>query len=453
MPGLGRCREWLVAAVAVALLAGIATVSLPPAEPLLPPVGRATAPTGVTTTPPVEITGRSAGEWNRERAVAIRELLDRRARAVVDRDEAAFMSTVDPAADPAFRQAQRQLFANLADVPLGAWTYLLHPDDEVPAVLPPGTAPADALWAPRVELRYAYTADPVPTVRPMGYLFARRGERWYLTSDTALGSQRRRTWRGPWDFGPVHTVTTQYGLVLGHPGNRAVVSRVARELDDAVQHVTAVWGPDWSRRVVVLLPETSAELQATVGVEFAVDGIAAVAVADRVDRDHGVVEGARVVLNPQAADRLSTTALRVVLRHEITHVAARASTVDGTPMWLLEGFADYVGYHDSALPPERVAPELARMVRAGQLPDSLPEDSAFHSSGKRLDLAYQMSWSLAVYLEQVIGQPRLVEAFRQIAGIGAVSGEELDTRLRTLFGMDRDELLHGWRQFLHTMFR
>src|SRR5205823_4801341 len=172
--------------------------------------------------------------------------------------------------------------------------------------------------------------DAVPTNRPMGYLFAKRGDSWYLAGDESLRPRGRAT--GPWDFAACRVTTTAAGTVIGHDSNRALADRVAHVLDQAVGRVTDVWGPGWSQRVGVLIPESPAELRSLVGPQFAVDGIAAVAVADRVDPAARRVEGPRVVLNPRTADRLSEVALRVVLQHEVTHVAARADTVDGAPM-------------------------------------------------------------------------------------------------------------------------
>ena len=157
------------------------------------------------------------------------------------------------------------------------------------------------------------------------------------------------------------------------------------------------------------------------GAEFAVDGIAAVAVADKVDTASRRVEGPRVVLNTETADRLSDTSLRVVLRHEMAHVAARADTADGAPMWLLEGFADYVGYRASGLSPERIAPDLARGVRTGEPPAGPPPDTDFHASGRDLDLAYQQSWSLVAHLAKLVGEPKVVQLYKRIAGSGSPS--------------------------------
>jgi hypothetical protein len=434
-----KLRSWLGAAVAVAVLGGLALVSFPGDTPTPIPGGGPGQPMGaVSPAPPVD---------DATRADAVTDLLHRRAQAVLTHDEQSFMATVDPKADEAFLAAQRRLFTNLAAVPLDAWSYRLHADDTLDVSSLKDSA--DELWAPAVDLRYALRgADLIPTDRPMGYLFARHGESWYLRSDSALDGLGRRTWRGPWDFAPCLVSTTEYGIVLSHPGSEPMVDRLVRELDSSVQAVSAVWPTPWSRRVALMLPDSPGEMRALVGPDFPVESVVAVAVADRVDNKTRTVAGQRVVLSPSGIRALSVASLRIVLRHEITHLAARADTVDGSPTWLLEGFADYVGYRDSGVTLAEGAPDLAKRVRQDGPPSALPEDRAFRSSGTDLDLAYQQSWSLARYIADRWGEQTLINVYRTLAGAGPVSATETDAMLRDVLGVDRAALVAGWQSYL-----
>ncbi|MBV9847144.1 MAG: hypothetical protein JOZ47_19055 [Kutzneria sp.] len=388
--------------------------------------------------PPVRASPEQDG-----RTTAVTDLLHRRADAILRHDRAGFLATVDPAATAQFAAAQRALFDNLAGVPLATWSYRVDPS----TVLSPlgGQARDDVeLWAPAVELAYTLDGiDGAPATEPMGYLFAKRGDRWYLTSDTGLS---RQTWRGPWDFGSVTTLRAASGLVLTHPRNLALGRRVAAELDDDVAAVTAVWGRQWPQRVAVLLPDSTDELRAFVGAEFAVQTIAAVAVADSVDHDNRSATGQRVVLNPNNARKLSAASLRVVLRHELTHVAARGVTVDGTPMWMLEGFADYVGYYGSGIAATTVAPEVARLIDAGTPPRSLPANSDFAASGGRIELAYQEAWTVTSYIAETFGQDALVRLYQAVAGEDPSAS--VDKALVSVIGVDQAELVRGWQKYL-----
>jgi len=412
-----RVRALLVAAIVATFLAGLAQV--------VQPVGASTPP------PPVAAAADTRG-------AAVTELLDRRAAALRDRDEAAFLATVDPA-DPVFLDHQRDLFHNLAGVPLAEWGYEVDPTTQATPTARPA---ADELWAPAVRLEYRLRGvDTEPSNRPMGYLFARHGDRWLLASDTAAGE----TWRGPWDFGPCHVLSSPSGLVLSHPGGEALAARVLAELDSAVSVVTEVWGTAWPRQVAVLVPGGQEEMRALVGPAFAVGSIAGVAVAERIDPVAHTARGQRVVLNPASATALSPLSLRVLLRHEITHVAVRGDTVDGAPMWLLEGFADYVGFRGSDVPAAKAAPALAARVRTA-LPTGLPSDADFR--GPAMDLAYQEAWSVNRYLAGLLGEPGLVALYRALAA----EKSDVDGVLRAAIGTDRAGLTEGWREFLRAEF-
>ncbi|WP_338595274.1 hypothetical protein [Saccharopolyspora sp. SCSIO 74807] len=411
MPGFSR--GWPAALAAAAALAVGALLPLPAQAPPAPSIAARAETT----------------HWRQAQETVLRQ----RSQAVLRRDEAAFMASVDPAASGEFRRRQRELFGDLAELPLASWDYQVEQL--------PGGDPA----RPRVELSYALAGvDAVPTRRPMNFTFTARGGRWFISADA-------RPPHEPWDFGRSRVLRTEHGVIVGHDGTDGLAERLTGELDGAVASVTDVWGPDWSRQVGVLLPRSREELRALVGAEFAVDGIAAVAVADKVDVSSGRVEGPRVVLNTETASRLSDTSLRVVLRHEIAHVAARADTAEGAPMWLLEGFADYIGYRDSGLPPERIAPDLRAQARTGALPAAPPGEADFHQAGRRLDLAYQQSWSLIEHLVRRVGEPKVVELYRRIARAG--TPDAVDPALRELAGISTDELLRGWHEELTNRFR
>jgi hypothetical protein len=442
-----RFRTWLGSAIVVAVLGGLAFVSFPGAgEPGPDHAGGPGRPMGaVNPAPPVD-------HAEATRAGAVTDLLRRRARAIVDHDEQAFLATIDPRADELFVSTQHRLFTNLAGVPFDEWSYELRQDDTLDVTeLPDGAtaSPSDELWAPAVDLRYALRGgDVIPTDRAMGYLFARHGSAWYLRSDTALDELGRRTWRGPWDFAPCVVTATEHGIVLSHPGSQPMVDRLIRELDTSVAAVSELWPTPWSQRVAVMLPDSPGEMRALVGPDFPVESVVAVAIADRVDNKTRTVAGQRVVLSPSGVRALSIASLRVVLRHEITHLAARADTVDGSPTWLLEGFADYVGYRDSGVTLAEGAPDLAKRVRQDGPPDALPEDRGFRSRGADLDLAYQQSWSLARFIADRYGEKTLIEVYRRLAGAGPVSARETDDMLRELIGGDRAALVEGWRSYL-----
>lgn len=447
MTRLHRYRAALAAAVAGTLLGGLALTSLPTGSvaPGPPPPASGYVATPRSTGPAPA--AAAAPSW---KVRAVTDLLRQRSAAVLGHDRAAFMATVDPRADAGFRNAQQRLFDNLVHVPLREWSYPLDTSVGVDTSrLSASGAPADELWAPKTELRYALAGvDATATSKPAGYLYTRRGERWYLNSDTALERAGVHTWRGPWDYGPCLPIRTAAGLVLAHPSSAREARRVAAALDRAIESVTEVWGPQWARRVGVLVPSGPEEMRSLVGDEFAVESIAAVAIAGSSDIQTHTAAGQRVVFNPDGVAKLSDLALQVVLRHEITHVAARAYTVDGAPMWMLEGYADYVGYRDSELTMPQAAPDLVTQVRELGPPTELPTDAQFGAASGQLELAYQQAWSMNNYLAERLGEQGLTDLYRSIAAAGRLGERKLDELLRSVTGAGKRELVAGWQRFL-----
>lgn len=418
--------------VAVTVVLALSAFGHPDAETAV----RAAAPIGN----PYE-DGRRAGA---------QAVLDEWARAVRSGDAAALPVLFDSAAAPGFLDAEIQRATRAAGVPFSDFAYEIGAEPEIP--VPPQIAAeigASDVWAPTVYLRYAIAgADTQPTRKPVSLVLARRGDGWTLVSDTKIPGSPRETWRGPWDFGPVlvEDVTGRDGresVVLGHPGQAAMVSLVAGELGDAVAHVTDVWGGDWPRRAVVMVAGSQDEFASLVGTSHSGTDIAAVAVSDAVDPRSRTASGQRIVFSPEAANRLTDLTRATVLRHELVHIAARPVTADGSPMWILEGYADYVGYRGIESTFASLAPTLAAAVAAGGAPTSLPADTDFLAGGDTARLAYESSWSLAAFVASEYGEKRLGELYRSLAQ-GGSSDARVDARIRDVLGVGANDLVRAW---------
>ena len=73
-------------------------------------------------------------------------------------------------------------------------------------------------------------------------------------------------------------------------------------------------------------------------------------VADHVDFAQHQRTGQRIVFAPGAVND-ERRSLRMVLTHELFHLAARADTALDAPRWLIEGVADFVARPSTPLPP------------------------------------------------------------------------------------------------------
>jgi hypothetical protein len=117
-------------------------------------------------------------------------------------------------------------------------------------------------------------------------------------------------------------------------------------------------------------------------------------------------------------------------------------------MWLLEGFADYVGYRESGIPLAQAAPDLAAQMVARGPPDRLPADESFRGSGNTLDLAYQQSLSVSRYVADKYGEPKLIQLYRTLAKAGRTTPQDLDKLLRSVVNLNQEQFVAAWREYL-----
>jgi hypothetical protein len=441
-PAPRRRPRWVTAAVgaflAFELAAGAVLFGTDRATPRA--AAPAAPPARPRAEPPAGHAGTDPSDPAEARRAAVASLLNRRATAIRRRDRHAFAATLDRTAT-AFTAKQLAMFDALAAVPISAWRYDLHPDSDV---APGGYGAGTETWAPTVTLRYQLAGyDDEPPAVPQFFTFVRRGDRWLTASDTDTENDpKRRTGRELWDFGPVAVARGERSLVLGHPGHAALLRDVARLADAAVPRVTRVWGTGWARRVVVLVPATQREASDILGDDTDLSRIAAVAVAELPGDTGERPVGNRIIVNPATFRRLGTSGRRVVLTHETAHVATRDASRAGIPTWLVEGFADYVGYLGTGLSPRAICQELAADVRAGRAPAELPEDEAFDGGNARLAQAYESAWVAVRMIAERTGEAGLVRFYR------AAGRDGVDAALRDALHTTPDTFVRAWRAYL-----
>jgi hypothetical protein len=391
---------------------------------------------------------------------AVLQLLDRHATELLNRDQAGWDADLDTAAAAdKYRSQERAAFTALAGVPLAVWRYVLLAPVTDPSVLQPAAARlAGRVVVLHVQLQYGFRrVDPLPTAKDEWLTAVHRPAGWRLAGDGDVEAGGGTSWHGPWDFGPLLARTGPHTLVLGHPAHQAELATFATLVEQSVPVVTSVWGTGWNDQVAVLVPDSTAEFQAVSGDTADSHDIAAIAVADSRNPDPTVdprqaVLGARIVLNPVNLSRLDAAGRRLVIQHELTHIATRAVTEDQMPTWLIEGFADYVGNLGSGRTSTDIAPELTSDVRAGKLPRALPLAADFDSAGARLlPELYEESWLACRLIADRIGQHGLVRFYLAVAqGTLQDPSTAVAGALRSLLHTDQPSFVAGWRTYLRT---
>ena len=245
-----------------------------------------------------------------------------------------------------------------------------------------------------------------------------------------------------WLAGPVRVRRAPRVLVVVAGEGSIVRSEAERYVRWASASMAVVGRvlPDWRGRLVVEVPATSAALdRALDAAPGHTAGIAAVtAPADgSTDTDSPV----HVFVNPEVFERLQPTGARVVLSHEVVHVATDAARSDVAP-WLLEGFADYVALRDVDLPLSTTAAQIIRQVRRDGVPEHLPGPHEFATEATRLGATYESAWLACVLLAESGGEQALVDLYDDVAG-----GRPLEAALQR-FGITEADLTRRWQRRL-----
>jgi hypothetical protein len=111
----------------------------------------------------------------------------------------------------------------------------------------------------------------------------------------------------------------------------------------------------------------------------------------------------RVVFNPHefSAD---PTELAHDLTHEFTHAAMGPVTSENTPLWLVEGFAEYVAYKS-----EQVSGLLPKRALEGYPTGGAPPGGDFYSDGRN----YVLGWLACRMIAQKYGEAKLVALYEE----------------------------------------
>ena len=214
-----------------------------------------------------------------------------------------------------------------------------------------------------------------------------------------------------------------------------LLNRVRADLDGTVAAVERFWGGDWPREIVIVATDSDAQFAAEAHLDPRRQwtDIAAVAVADEVDPADRRATGQRIVLAP-GASAMSDPALRIVVTHELFHLAARADTALDAPRWITEGVADFVARPAAPIPP------------GAALNTALPSDADLDRPGPDRSAGYDRAWWFARFVADGYGTDGLRRLY--VAACGPGHGD-LATAVRQALGVDLAELRNGWARWLN----
>ncbi len=373
---------------------------------------------------PAQATAAPGGRPAAPRPAGVQAALDRLAAALADGDGRA-ASGLAPAGHADARALLAAVARNAEDLDVRDLS-LRH--------LSPLSAPdVRGEWTASVRLRWRFAGyDPVASVTTIVTRLRRSpgGRISVVVPAEAAG-------RVPvWLSGPVRVRRVTGALLVGGAGvdDLALEERVLRLARRAVPVVRRVL-PDWRSPVVVEVPAGAAALDRALAEPAGTSLPVAAVTAPVGDRGSAV----HVFVNPGRLRGLRSIGAQVVLSHEVTHLATSAAG-SAAPLWLVEGFADYVALRDVGLPVGSLAGTLVREVRRSGIRRSLPTSHDFTSRGRRLGATYEAAWLACVVLARTGGEGALLALYRD-----ADRGVDIDLALQRHFGIGSEGLTALWR--------
>ena len=388
-----RCA-WLLL---VALLAGVSP-----------------APAQTPTPTPIPTTTEG---WQDE----VREMLRRRAAAVVTGDERTFMATMSDA--PAgFRHDRQAWFRRSRALPIGVYR-LDFTEDEFGEV----TRPIDRehhsgreVHVIQVKQRIGFRGyDVRPSAEDLFLTVVKGSGGWSVVSDDDVESLALQSTRELWDFGAVSKLESDGLMVVFHPSERSAAARVLSTAKAARASVRRQWPLAWKEdRIVIMIPSTVSELARILQTTFDLSTFVAFAAAS-VDRSTTwQLSGSRIFLHWPNFRRQGAASQRIILQHEFLHRASFEVSGPHLTSIFDEGIAQYYG---EALynPP---TPELRQRVRNKRFDNRLVRDFVF-TIGPPSDiyLAYEEAVDFIAYIGGRFGRNAGARLFRTLGTENPVS--------------------------------
>ena len=351
-------------------------------------------------------------------------------RAIASGDAEA-AAALAPADDPAAAELLRAVVENAAAIGLEGVT-LRYVDQD-------GGTDAAGGWRADVDVTWQVAGlDPAPARSEV--TFALRDEAGQRVAVTAagVGGSRAPLWLT--DDLQVRRTASRVVMVAGDRRDLARYDRLAREALPVVRRVL----PDAEAGLVVEVPRSAAALDAALGAD---EGSYAAVAAVSTSPDGEVTDSSpvHVLVNPEEMARLDRVGAQVVMSHEAVHALTDAPT-SRAPLWLVEGFADYVALRDLALPDTRLAAQAVEQVRQEGLPEALPGPAELGVGAPYLGASYEAAWLATREVARAGGEDALVRLYRR-----AGRGEDVETLLEEVAGLSSEELVRRWRAELSSL--
>jgi hypothetical protein len=305
-----------------------------------------------------------------------------------------------------------------------------------------GTA-EDGAWEAAVDMTWRFAGFDQVSVREEVLVGFAAGHDQDAATITGFGGGDRRS--PVWLSGPLQVRRTPQTLVLV-AGNAEDADGYAERASRAVPVVQRVL-PRWRGGLVLEVPESEEALDRALAADRGTYANIA-AVSASVDGTLTPESPVHVFVNPTLFETLEPVGAQVVISHEAAHVATHAPVTTGLPLWLLEGFADYVALRDVPLPITTTAGQIIQQVNRDGPPATLPGSAEFDESATHLGAAYESAWIACTLLAERGGEGALVRLYQRVH-----AGSGIRPALVNLFGLTEKQLTRLWQARLEDLAR
>ncbi len=293
-------------------------------------------------------------------------------------------------------------------------------------------------WQAAVEITYSLRRSAsLPARMTVSYTFVERGDEVFIVDLQAAEEERAPIWLFE------RLVVRRSERTVAAATTTADTERIDHRLRQAVRDLQSVV-PWWTGTLVAYAPRSTEQLEAILAATpGSYDKIAAVTTTvDGSDRPASQVV---IVVNARVFDRLGPIGSRVVITHEATHAATGAAVVE-MPLWVAEGFADYVGVGAVEVPISVSARAVIRDVRRNGAPAALPDNEDFSAASGDLELAYEQAWLANRLIAKMYGERSLVRFYRFVVE----RPDDLSSAFRQL-GTSEEAFTQRWRRSLRAL--
>jgi hypothetical protein len=372
---------------------------------------------------------------------AVQALLERRAQAVRDNNEQAFLATVDPRATDAFKSEQRNRFLGLQSIPVADYALRVAEDES-----------GDLSRGLRLDEKYAtstYLAETresfrlgVYDDRPMRnifwYTYLERDGDWFVGELDDARMIGLDATPNIWDEGPVATQSSSHILVLSAPDQIVRAKAVMAVAEQAMTRFQSRWTLPWSGKIPIILPASPDQAARLLRTSTDVANFSAFTSYTPTRDDGWQASPPRLFAQEGNLATASEQSQIDTIVHELTHAAASRVTGPNTPVWMQEGLAEWI----------RLDKPNSVLLRPGST-KRLPESALFSTrDATELSRAYNEATAAMTFLAAAKGSDMPIRLFESLGARRVVVGSpsyNADQAMRASTGWSSEEFVSAWR--------